>query len=93
MSAAVVAVIVIEYAPVAVGTADQVIGLGVGGVVSGGLVVADSVLDQPVSLWLAELSRAFTLNEYCVLALRPEATYVVLDCHALVLLLSVVHSK
>ena len=58
-------------------------GLGVGGVVSGGLVVADSVLDQPVSLWLAELSRAFTLNEYEVLALRPEATYVVLDCHVL----------
>ena len=49
-SVAVVAVIVIVYAPVAVGTADHVIGLGVGGVVSGGQVVADNVLDQPVSL-------------------------------------------
>ena len=90
---AVDAVIVIVYAPVAVGTDDHVIGLGVGGVVSGGLVVADSVLDQPVSLWLAELSRAFTLNEYCVLALRPEATYVVPDCQALLKSPSVVHSK
>ena len=77
----------------AVGTIDQVIGLGVGGVVSGGSVVADNVLDQSVSLWLAELSRALTLNEYEVFALRPEAMYVVLDCQVLLKSPSVVHSK
>lgn len=92
-SVAVVAVIVIVLGPVAVGTEDQVIGSGVGGVVSGGLVVADSVLDQPVSFRAGELSLALTLNEYIVPASRPVATYVVLDCQPLVLLPSVVHSK
>jgi hypothetical protein len=73
MSMAVVAVIVIEYGPVAVGTVAQVIGFGVGGVVSGWLVVADSVLDQPVSFRAGALSRALTLNEYKVEGLSPLA--------------------
>jgi hypothetical protein len=59
-SVAVVAVIVIVYAPVAVGTTDHVIGFGVGAVVSGGQVVAERVAEKAVSLWLELLSRALT---------------------------------
>jgi hypothetical protein len=56
-------------------------------------VVADNVLDQPVTFGVAALSRALTLNEYWVLGVRPEATYVALLCQPLLLLLLVVHSK
>ena len=90
---AVVAVIVIVLEPVVVGTEAQVIGSGLGGVRSGALVVADSELDQPVSFWAAALSRALTLNVYNVEGVRSEAIYVVLVCHPLLALPSVVHSK
>jgi hypothetical protein len=59
----------------------------------GEYVVADWVLDQPVSFGIAALSRALTLNEYRVLGVRPEATYIGLACQLLLLLASVVHSK
>ena len=56
-------------------------------------VVAERVLDQPVSFGIVKLSRALTLNEYNVLGVRPEAAYVVLVCQLLLLPASVVHSK
>jgi hypothetical protein len=71
----VVAVIVIVVCPVATGTEDQVIGSGVGGVVSGagGSVVADCVVDQLVTFGVEALSRALILKEYWVAGVRPVA--------------------
>ena len=63
-------------------------------IVTGGVkVVADRVLDQPVVLRAAALSRALTLKEYEVLGVSPDASYVGLDCQALLKSPSVVHSK
>ena len=73
-SVAVVAVIVIVLELVAAGTVAHVIGSGVGGVVSGGLVVADNVFDQSVSLITGASSRALTLNESSVPGVRPVST-------------------
>ncbi len=53
------AVIEIEEDPVGLGAVAQVIGSGTGGSVSDrASVVAEAVLDQPVSFWFEDLSRA-----------------------------------
>ena len=38
-------------------------------------VVADFPIDQSVSFWFREVSRAFTLKVYVVSSARPVATY------------------
>ena len=83
-SLAVVAVIAIVVGPLAAGTLAQVIGLGVGAVVSGGApVVADCATDSAVSFGVGAPSCALTWKVYEVDGTRPVAVYDALACQPL----------
>ncbi len=68
-SVAVVAVMLIDVELILAGTADHVIGSGVGGVPSG--VVAEAVAEKAVSFCAAERSLAFTWYVYWVSSVSP----------------------